>query len=175
VTDKKEKILYAALELFANESFNATSTRKIALKAGVSEGLIFRHFKSKKGLLDAIMEDADKKLNALLADLIFETIPRQVIRKRIELPFLVEKADYAYWKLQFKLKWDGEYYNPEKMKPVLDKLSWAFAELNFKEPENEARLLEQIMDSISGGILREGKESQYPLKVFLLEKYDLQQ
>ena len=41
MTDKKEKILNAALELFANDGYNVTSTSKIAKTAGVSEGLIF--------------------------------------------------------------------------------------------------------------------------------------
>ncbi|MFT5243346.1 MAG: AcrR family transcriptional regulator, partial [Psychroserpens sp.] len=43
MTDKKEQILKSALELFANEGVNATSTNKIAKYAAVSEGLIFRH------------------------------------------------------------------------------------------------------------------------------------
>ena len=47
MTDKQEKILQAALELFAKEGFKGTSTNKIAKKAGVSEGLIFRHFENK--------------------------------------------------------------------------------------------------------------------------------
>ena len=45
--DRKEKILQSALELFAKEGFTATSTSKIAKHAGVSEGLIFRHFGSR--------------------------------------------------------------------------------------------------------------------------------
>ena len=46
MTDKKENILKSALELFANEGVNATSTNRIAIKANVSEGLIFKHFKN---------------------------------------------------------------------------------------------------------------------------------
>ena len=45
---KKEQILNAALELFANDGFTATSTSKVAKRAGVSEGLIFRHFGNKR-------------------------------------------------------------------------------------------------------------------------------
>ncbi|MEM6542898.1 MAG: helix-turn-helix domain-containing protein, partial [Bacteroidota bacterium] len=56
MTAKQEKILNAALELFAHEGYNVVSTSKIAQKAGVSEGLIFRHFESKQGLLNAILQ-----------------------------------------------------------------------------------------------------------------------
>jgi len=44
MTEKQEKIIKSALELFALEGYAATSTRKAAERAGVSEGLIFRHF-----------------------------------------------------------------------------------------------------------------------------------
>ena len=54
MTNKKEKILLTALELFANEGFKSVTTSKIAKEAGVSEGLIFRHFENKKGLLNAL-------------------------------------------------------------------------------------------------------------------------
>ena len=46
---KKELILKKSLELFSSKGFKATSTRSIADAAEVSEGLIFKHFKSKNG------------------------------------------------------------------------------------------------------------------------------
>lgn len=173
MSDKKENILNAALELFANEGYNAISTSKIAKEAGVSEGLIFRHFGNKKGLLQAIMEDVEVRISRLFGPILFEEAPRKVIRKTILLPFKVDPAEYDYWKLQFKLKWEQEYNNPEKMKPLIDKLTWAFTELGRKEPEKEALLLNQIIDSISIGILRDGLESQAPFKDFLLDKYQV--
>lgn len=171
MTDKKENILTTALELFANEGYNAVSTSKIAKQAGVSEGLIFRHFEHKKGLLDAIVADAERRLNEVFAHIVFENDPKKVIRKTIELPFSIDESDYDYWKLQFKLKWEQEYYKPEKMKPLTDKLTWAFSELGFESPENEAKLLEQLLDTISIGILRDGIKQQKQFKSFLLAKY----
>ncbi|MFO0954815.1 MAG: TetR/AcrR family transcriptional regulator [Isosphaeraceae bacterium] len=44
-------VAQVAMSLFAEHGFSATSTRKIAQAAGVSEGLIFHHFGSKLGLL----------------------------------------------------------------------------------------------------------------------------
>lgn len=173
MTDKKENILNAALELFANEGYNAVSTSKIAKVAGVSEGLIFRHFENKKALLDAIMEDAERRINETFAHVIFESNPKKVIQKTIELPFAIDQSEYDFWKLQFKLKWEPGYYNPNKMKPLVDKLTWAFAALGFESPENEALLLTQILDTISIGILRDGIEQQLPLKSFILSKYGI--
>ncbi|WP_028588287.1 TetR/AcrR family transcriptional regulator [Desulfocurvus vexinensis] len=48
---KKEKILYAALRLFANKGFADTSTAELAKATGVAESTIFYHFGSKEDLL----------------------------------------------------------------------------------------------------------------------------
>lgn len=47
----QKKIFWAAVEIFAQKGFSTATTVEIAKKAGVAEGLIFKHFKSKKELL----------------------------------------------------------------------------------------------------------------------------
>lgn len=173
MTDKKEKILQSALELFANEGVSATSTNKIAKLAGVSEGLIFRHYKSKKGLLNAIIENAEQKVNILFGDIMMQTDPKSVILKTIKLPFLIKKTEYNYWKLQFKLKWEEEYNNPNKMKPLLDKLTWAFTQLNYDFAALEAQYMLQTLESISTEILKGNLTNQQQFKQFLIHKYSV--
>lgn len=53
-SDKKQAILYAALELFAVNGFSATPVPKIAEKAAVGAGTIYRYFESKEELLNAL-------------------------------------------------------------------------------------------------------------------------
>ncbi|WP_339230086.1 TetR/AcrR family transcriptional regulator [Oceanobacillus sp. FSL K6-2867] len=55
LTKKQIAILEAATELFAEKGYAGTSTSEIANKAEVAEGTIFKHFKSKKGLLLSIV------------------------------------------------------------------------------------------------------------------------
>jgi AcrR family transcriptional regulator len=64
LTEKQQKILEAALEIFAEKGFSATSTSEIAKKAGVAEGTIFRHYKTKKDLLLSIVAPTMAKLIA---------------------------------------------------------------------------------------------------------------
>lgn len=173
MTNKKENILQTALELFASEGYASVSTNSIAKKAGVSEGLIFRHFESKKGLLDAIVKDGEQRMKEVLTPFFQAMSPGEIIRTFILLPFQTEESEYDYWKLQYKLKWEPEYNAPEKMKPVEEKLAQAFRELEFENPVLEAQLLIQIFDSIAVGILRDGKAGQEPLLQLLLTKYDL--
>ncbi len=169
--DKKQKILESALKLFANEGFVAVSTSKIAKEAEVSEGLIFRHYKSKKGLLEAVLAMGVEKIQGYFEPIISEKFPSETIRKTIELPFLVDESEYHFWKLQFKLKWEIEYSSSQKTAPLITKLSWAFTELGYKEPKKEAELLNHIIESISSGILKDGLHSQLFLKEFLINKY----
>lgn len=173
MTDKKAQILDVALELFANDGYNATSTNKIAKKAGVSEGLIFKHFGNKKGLLEALMEEANQRLNIYFSSFFFEEDPKKVLRMMISAIYQTPEEEYDFWRLQFKLKWQAEYYKPQKMQPLIDKLVEVFKQLNYDNPEQEANMLNLILEGITTGILRDGLESQLPMKDFLFTKYKL--
>lgn len=56
---RKDDIINAAVSLFAENGYAATPTAAVARKAGVSEGLIFHHFKNKAGILRAIFRELD--------------------------------------------------------------------------------------------------------------------
>lgn len=55
LTPGQVKIVRAATEIFAEKGFSAASTSEIAQRAGVAEGTIFRHYKTKKDLLFSIV------------------------------------------------------------------------------------------------------------------------
>jgi len=172
MTEKQSNILNAALDLFSNEGYASTPTSKIAKKAGVSEGLIFRHYTNKRGLLNVLMKEADLRLGELLIPILFETNSKKVIRRVIKFPFkLVDEKDCEYLKLRAILNWDKEYNKPEKMKPLIYKLTVAFRNLKYKDPENEAQLLYHIMDSISIEILKGNMKQATSFRDFLLKKY----
>ncbi|MEA3461698.1 MAG: TetR/AcrR family transcriptional regulator [Bacteroidota bacterium] len=172
MTTKQEQILESALELFANEGYAATPTSKVANKAGVSEGLIFRHFTNKQGLLDALMKEAEYRLGELLGPILMETNPKKVIRRVIKMPFkLTSSRERDFWKLQYVLKWLPEYNKPEKMKPLMIKLSSAFKELKYKNAKKEAQLLYHTIENISSEILKGNMEQEETFRDFLLKKY----
>lgn len=54
-SDTREKILCAALKLFAERGYVGACTREIAREAGVAEVTLFRHFTSKDKLLEEVM------------------------------------------------------------------------------------------------------------------------
>ncbi|WP_346859017.1 helix-turn-helix domain-containing protein [uncultured Draconibacterium sp.] len=171
MTEKQEKIIQAALQLFAQEGYNATSTSKVAKHAGVSEGLIFRHFKNKEGLLQAILNFGADKLKEIIVDIVLEADPEKVIRKAIELPASVDKSEYDFWKLQYKLKWELEINHDEKMEPLHMALSNAFRKLNYKSPDLEASLIVLYIDGIASSMLKASNLDAESLIQFLCEKY----
>ena len=119
------------------------------------------------------MLEAEHRLQASFGASLLEQNARVVLRNAINGPFELDPSEYSFWKLQFKLKWEEGYYNPDKLKPFADKLIWAFTELDYKEPEKEAQLLLQIIDSIFISILRDGKGKQELFQQFLLNKYQV--
>jgi AcrR family transcriptional regulator len=50
-TEKQKRILEAALNVFAEKGFSGASTSEIAERAQVAEATIFKHYRTKKGLL----------------------------------------------------------------------------------------------------------------------------
>ena len=55
LTKKQQNILIAAVHLMSEKGYEGVSTAEIAKKAGVAEGTIFRLYKTKKDLLNAIV------------------------------------------------------------------------------------------------------------------------
>src|SRR5260370_34104598 len=53
--ERRKAIVKAAVPLFARKGFAGTTTKELAEAAGISEGLLFRHFPSKKHLYGEIL------------------------------------------------------------------------------------------------------------------------
>lgn len=173
MTDKQGRILNCGLELFAKNGYNATSTSQVAKLAEVSEGLIFRHFKSKEGLLNAIIEEGQQKVDQLYESVINETEPKLVIKKFLQIPFLVPKSEYNFWKLLFTLKWELDVDSSEKLKPVVRVLSSAFKQLSYENYALEAEFLIHYMDGLTSASVKGDLVPNKSLKSFLEKKYNL--
>lgn len=55
--ERRTQIIDAALRLFADKGFSGTRTREIAELAGISETLIFQHFKTKEDLYRSALRE----------------------------------------------------------------------------------------------------------------------
>ena len=64
--DKRERILDAAVRVFARKGFHATRVSEVAKAAGVADGTIYLYFNSKEHLLISLFEDRVERLLAYL-------------------------------------------------------------------------------------------------------------
>ncbi len=66
--DKRDRILKAAIKVFAKNGFYATRVSEIARAAGVADGTIYLYFKNKDDVLISIFEDGIQRLLGILRE-----------------------------------------------------------------------------------------------------------
>ena len=82
VSGKREAILDAALELFAERGFHGTAVPLVAKKAGVGAGTIYRYFESKEALVNALYQRWKARFGELiLTDFPLDASPREQLRQ----------------------------------------------------------------------------------------------
>lgn len=80
--DKREAILRAALELFAERGFHGTPMPLVAERAGAGAGTIYRYFESKEVLVNALYQRWKAALHRALVDRFPTQVPfRQQFRE----------------------------------------------------------------------------------------------
>lgn len=120
--DSKDKILNAALKLFIKEGFHGTSTSKIAEEAGVSNGTLFHHFKTKESLISSLYLKTKENYRASLIEHIEPSKSSRIKIKQLWL-------SCAKWTLENR---DGmTFFTMFSNSPYIDKLSKEEASRNF--------------------------------------------
>ena len=103
--DRRSQIIDVALTLFAEKGFAGTRTKEIAEAAGISETLIFQHFKTKDGLIRAslatlfhahpVSGELKNQLKILDDESFFLAIARHFIKHNREDPRIMKLALYS--------------------------------------------------------------------------------
>ena len=57
----RDRILLESMKLFSIEGFDAVSIRKIAKEVGIRDSALYKHFSSKKEILDTLVEESKEK------------------------------------------------------------------------------------------------------------------
>ncbi len=174
MTEKKQNILQAALDLFAAKGFSATTTAEIARRAGVSEGLIFRHFRNKRGLLDALLDWSRDYWTARYGKILDISLsPRTLLRRILSLPFAMEQDDKKFWRFYLSLIWQREEAFPSPAEPLRGKLEHLFTVLGYEDATAEAQTVMMILYGAATTLLTGDRPNPQIYLQCLLEKYDL--
>ena len=175
----KENIVQAALELFGEQGYDRTATKQIAQRAGVSEGLIFRHFGNKAALLAAIIEAGMGQIAATMrpySELADD--PRGAILRHVEQSLALIREHEAFWQMATKIRFQQDVYAVAGAQIemvnrfIVGQLTDNFKRLGAQSPEQEALLLFALIDGVCLHWLQDTE--RYPLddmKSFIIQHY----
>lgn len=74
---RRDALVETALRVFSDGSYRGTTTAEIAREAGVSEPVLYRHFKSKRELYLACIDEAWRRLRTTWEQSITDEDPRE--------------------------------------------------------------------------------------------------
>jgi len=174
----REKILSAALELFAKKGFHATSISQIAKKAKISKGLMYNYFKSKDRLLDELIQNGFAGLEGLGYHITKSTSPEDQLKDYVSAILDNLYSNFTYWQLYLALFMhpDVQKRFEKKMKifreEFINQFAKLFRKLGAKNPKLEAFLLGTYFDGlVLNFIAAESDFSVEEIKTALLSKY----
>jgi AcrR family transcriptional regulator len=175
----REKIVIAALTLFARDGYHNTSVASIARHAGVAKGLIYNYFSSKEDLLSGIMDHGfggmdEFKAMHRIAD------PREQLRFILDHFFNLIATEIEFIKLFTSLSIQWEQFSSGAIGMMAKEKYAAYQQIfedilrrvNEPKPVEEARLLMALLDGI--GIQYIALREDYPLeavRTHLIQKY----
>ncbi|NUQ54122.1 MAG: TetR/AcrR family transcriptional regulator [Phycisphaerales bacterium] len=94
---RREQLLDTAAELFARSGYARATTAQLAKAAGVTEPIIYRHFKSKRDLfIELIRTSASQTLKEWQELLKGAKDPAERVRRLLDHNPMVEKGRFAY-------------------------------------------------------------------------------
>ena len=148
---KKQDILAAALDLFTVQGARATSTKSIAMEAGVSEALIFKHFGTKDNLLENIIKKEYDKAIRVANGFLKNKKGNDFLADFIELPLHLVNHQFDFWRMQYKilpLNPLAQQYHTNFMKPSKSQLIETFEALGYPQPEIETEIILLFIDNL---------------------------
>jgi TetR/AcrR family fatty acid metabolism transcriptional regulator len=117
--EKRDRILDAAIKVFAKEGFYNARVSQIAELAGVADGTIYLYFKSKDDLLIQLFEDRVERINQKVRDAIQSTesaVARLQLFVELYFDFIAADrslAEVITVELRQSSKFIKEYKNPK--------------------------------------------------------------
>jgi AcrR family transcriptional regulator len=98
---RREEIIAAALDLFSQNGYQATSIRAIAKKAGVTEGLIYHYFRDKRDLVLSIIETVLKQRDQLIMNIDFNQPADKLLENTLPKAKLLMTNEYFKKSIRF--------------------------------------------------------------------------
>ncbi|MFO7923056.1 MAG: TetR/AcrR family transcriptional regulator [Bacteroidales bacterium] len=151
----RQKIMDAAIELFANRGYHTTSVSMVSEKAGISKGLMYNYFDNKEGLLreivfygiDRVMESFDPNRDGVLT--------RDEFIHFIKQSFRLMQLHRNFWKFYYSIIYQpsvmellgGEVFETYNLYARIT--TEYFKSQGKDDPETEMKFFTALMDGIA--------------------------
>ena len=136
------KLLDAAVQLFAHKGYPATSTREIVEAAGVTKPMLYYYFQSKEGLLGAaighFLDEFYRRLREVVAE------PLSAERKLVEVVWT--QLGFCQQHKPFARLFYALYFGPDDQKGLVD--------LRKSTESGHELLLQVVAQSVAEGLVR---------------------
>lgn len=152
---RREQILSAAAELFANGGYHGVSVNAIARRAGISKGNLYWYFTSKEEIFRELFAHITVELySPVEAILLGESTAGEKLRMASQRCMDVAEANpqavRLLWQIAMQPELSGLIHREyaQLVQPFVDNLAPLFAELGSNRPEATAVLFGMTLDSL---------------------------
>lgn len=153
--ESKQKIIDAALTLFAKKGYENASISMIAKEAGVSKGLMYNYFDSKEDLLQGVITNAMKRTGHIFVRFMELNDPREKMKVMIDGVFKFLREHKGYYRLitALALQEDAVGFIKEiavkKVKEMTPIMLPVFEALGFENAYQEALIFGTLHDGLA--------------------------
>ncbi|MCR4430478.1 MAG: TetR/AcrR family transcriptional regulator [Tepidanaerobacteraceae bacterium] len=154
---RKSQILEAAIKVFSEKGFEGSTTKEIAKKARVSEGTIFRYFKTKKEILIGLVNMlTEKSMFKFIQEVEDGLDPSQALKNILKLHYNMITQNYQllktiFYEMQFHKELREAFYK-EVVSNVLEVIKKRIQESGSTRDDVPPELAAQTLLGIFLGI-----------------------
>lgn len=155
-TNQKEKIVEAAIKLFATQGYGSTTVRQIAARAKVSYTLLYIFYKNKEELLAEIVNRGFEDIRTSMEIYNNKGIsPRKALELHVTKTFEIIREHGEFWRLLHSIRLQNKVLEAsiepfrEIIQYITSTLAGIFKKLRYKKPELEAILFLSQIDGLA--------------------------
>ena len=174
---RKQQIMDAALELFAQEGYASCSIAQLANHTGISKGLMYNYFESKEALLVAIIEDGISEFLDYFNPDHDGALTTEELTGFIRKVFSSIRENQQFWTLYINIVIQPrvkEFLDGEPFRNVMDQygpmLMAYFKEMGFEDPALEMLTFSALIEGF--GVLMVYAYPSVELPDKLLQNYE---
>ena len=173
--DKRDAILQAALELFAERGFHGTAVPLIAQKANVGAGTIYRYFKDKENLVNELYRQWKTRLFASISAGLSDDLPLRALFHELWIRWI----DFAQVHPEALIFLEAHHPSPyldDASKAMIEKMNAAFVESMDAGCRDQVfkavppALLKSFISGVIGQLVKDAWAGQFELTPEIIEQ-----